>query len=107
MTGICPWPILAFGLPGHGEWIILLVLGLLIFGRRMPDVARSIGRSIVEFKRGIRAVDDDIEQESSKPAERLASSHSGGGGSGRELPASSPEGEFAKHAPKVADEKTD
>ncbi len=101
MTGISS-PILAFGLPGHGEWIILLVLGLLIFGRRMPDVARSIGRSIVEFKRGIRSVDDDIEQESSKPGERLASSHSGG-----ELPASSPEGEFAKQAPKVADEKTD
>ena len=56
MTGISP-PILAFGLPGHGEWIILLILGLLIFGRRMPDVARSIGRSIVEFKRGIRSVD--------------------------------------------------
>ncbi len=101
MTGISP-PILAFGLPGHGEWIILLILGLLIFGRRMPDVARSIGRSIVEFKRGIRSVDDDIEQESSKPAERLASSRSGG-----ELPASPPEGEFARHASKVADEKTD
>ncbi len=101
MTGISP-PILAFGLPGHGEWIILLILGLLIFGRRMPDVARSIGRSIVEFKRGIRSVDDDIEQESSKPAERLASSRSGG-----ELPASPPEGEFSRHASKVADEKTD
>ncbi|MHC4107517.1 MAG: Sec-independent protein translocase subunit TatA/TatB [Planctomycetota bacterium] len=105
MTGISPWPILAFGLPGHGEWIILLVLGLLIFGRRLPDVARSIGRSIVEFKRGIRAVDDDIEQETSKPAERLASSRSGG--PGRELPTSPPEGEFAQQAPKVADEKTD
>ena len=104
MTGICPWPILAFGLPGHGEWIILLILGLLIFGRRMPDVARSIGRSIVEFKRGIRAVDDDIE-ESSKPAERLASSRSGGGPG--ELPSSPPEGEYAQHAPKVADEKAD
>lgn len=101
MTGISS-PILAFGLPGHGEWIILLILGLLIFGRRMPDVARSIGRSIVEFKRGIRSVDDDIEQESSKPVERLASSRSGG-----ELPASPPEGEFARHASKVADEKTD
>ncbi len=105
MTGISPL-ILAFGLPGHGEWIILLILGLLIFGRRMPDVARSIGRSIVEFKRGIRTVDDDIEQESSKPAERLASSRSGGGPGG-ELPASPPEGEFARHASKVADEKTD
>ena len=60
-----------FGLPGGGEWIILLVLGLLIFGRRLPDVGRSIGRSIVEFKRGIKGIEDDVESESSRPPARL------------------------------------
>ncbi len=55
---------LAFGLPGHMEWIVLLVLGLLIFGKRLPDVGRSIGRSIVEFKKGIRGIEDEIETES-------------------------------------------
>lgn len=58
--------ILAFILPGHSEWIILLVLGLLIFGRRLPEVGRNIGRSIVEFKRGIKGVTDEIEEESAK-----------------------------------------
>ena len=74
MLGSFLCPILAFGLPGHGEWIILLILGLLIFGRRLPEVGRSIGRSIVEFKRGIKGIDDEIEDESSHPApaERLA-----------------------------------
>ncbi len=62
------WPLLAFGLPGHGEWLILLFLGLLIFGRRLPEVGRSIGRSIVEFKRGIKGINDDIDDESSKPS---------------------------------------
>ena len=62
--------ILGFGLPGNFEWIILLVLGLLIFGRRLPEVGRSIGRSIVEFKRGIKGIDDEIEAESSRPALR-------------------------------------
>ncbi len=62
---------LAFGMPGGPEWIILLVLGLLIFGRRLPEVGRSLGRGIVEFKRGIKGIDDDIDEESSKPAERI------------------------------------
>jgi len=61
---------LAFGLPGHWEWVVLLVLGLLIFGRRLPEVGRNIGRSIVEFKKGIKGVTDEIEEESAKPASR-------------------------------------
>ena len=61
---------LGFGLPGHGEWIVLLILGLLIFGRRLPEVGRSLGRGIVEFKRGIRGVEDEIEEASSGPATR-------------------------------------
>lgn len=59
--------VLAFGLPGGSEWIILLVLGLIIFGRRLPEVGRSLGKSIVEFKRGIKGIEDEIETESSAP----------------------------------------
>jgi sec-independent protein translocase protein TatA len=63
---------LAFGLPGGTEWVVLLVIGLLIFGRRLPEVGRSLGRGIVEFKRGIRGIEDEIEDESaqSKPKRR-------------------------------------
>lgn len=53
-----------FGLPGGAEWIIILVVALLIFGRRLPDVARSVGKSIVEFKRGINDVKDDVDRQS-------------------------------------------
>lgn len=62
---------LAWGLPSGGEWIILLILGLLIFGRRLPEVGRSIGRSIVEFKRGVRGINEEIEEESGSTPKRL------------------------------------
>ncbi len=64
--------LLAFGMPGMTEWIVILVIGLLIFGRRLPEVGRSLGRSIVEFKKGIKGIEDEIETESTKPAARIA-----------------------------------
>lgn len=53
--------ILAFGMPGTLEWAVILVVALLVFGRRLPDVARSVGRSIVEFKKGMRDVQSEID----------------------------------------------
>jgi sec-independent protein translocase protein TatA len=51
-------------MPGTFEWIIIAVVALLIFGRRLPEVARSVGKSIVEFKKGIKDVKGDIENQS-------------------------------------------
>lgn len=61
-----PSQILAFGMPSGWEWIALLALGLLVFGRRLPEVGRSVGKSIVEFKKGIKGIEEDIDQESTK-----------------------------------------
>lgn len=57
-------------MPGGWEWIILLVIGLLIFGRRLPEVGRSLGKSIVEFKKGIKGIEDEIDQASSESGSR-------------------------------------
>jgi sec-independent protein translocase protein TatA len=51
-------PIGWFGIPGGFEWIIILVIALLIFGKRLPSTMRSIGRGFVEFKKGLKGVDD-------------------------------------------------
>ncbi len=44
----------------------ILVIGLLLFGRRLPEVGRNVGRSIIEFKRGLRDVSSELEAESRK-----------------------------------------
>ncbi len=49
-----------FGFPGYVEIAVIVMAGLLIFGRRLPEVGRSVGRTIVEFKKGIREVKDEV-----------------------------------------------
>jgi len=60
---------LAFmGLPGGVEFLVVALIALLLFGSRLPKVARGVGRSIVEFKKGIKGVGDEIEDASDQSA---------------------------------------
>lgn len=53
---------LAIWSPGPLEIIIILVIALLLFGRRLPEIARSVGKSLTEFKRGMKETKEDIEK---------------------------------------------
>ena len=55
--------VLAFGVPGGWEWIIILIVAVLIFGRRLPEIARGVGKSLTEFKKGVKEAKDEVENE--------------------------------------------
>ena len=48
-----------FGL-GYQELLIILVIVLVLFGaNRLPELARSLGSSVKEFKKGVNDLKDD------------------------------------------------
>jgi sec-independent protein translocase protein TatA len=70
-----------FGL-GTQEIMLLLVLGVLLFGRNLPGLGRSLGKTVTEFKRGVKGLEDDteptaapraVEPEPVRPPQRVTS----------------------------------
>jgi len=59
---------LAWGMPMGAEWIVIGALGLLIFGKRLPDVGKGIGSAIRNFKTGLKEVEGEIDEASDAPA---------------------------------------
>ena len=53
--------LLAIGMPGPFEMMIIGVIMLLLFGNRLPSLMRSLGRGVVEFKKGVHGIEDDFE----------------------------------------------
>lgn len=45
---------------GTQELLMILVLGVLLFGRRLPEVGRAVGKTVVEFKKGMAGMEDQI-----------------------------------------------
>ncbi|GIX04364.1 MAG: hypothetical protein KatS3mg114_0233 [Planctomycetaceae bacterium] len=45
---------------GMPELIFFGFIALLLFGKRLPEVARSLGKGVTEFKKGLRDVSDEM-----------------------------------------------
>ena len=43
-------------------YLALAAIAFLLFGNRLPQVMRSLGRSVVEFKKGVAGIEDDLEE---------------------------------------------
>lgn len=60
-------------LPGGWEWLIILMFVLLVFGaKRLPEMAKGLGKGIREFKGALSGITDEIEKAGDKPAEPKA-----------------------------------
>jgi sec-independent protein translocase protein TatA len=54
------------------EIMILLLIAVLLFGaRKLPELGRSLGKGIVEFKKGIKGIEDDVEGTSPARSEQV------------------------------------
>ena len=71
--------------PGHLLLIALIVL--LLFGNRLPSVMRSLGQGVVEFKKGLQGIEEDMKNSTNKieesKREPAANNRRGEGGRGR------------------------
>ena len=65
-----------FGL-GPTEMMIVLVIAVLLFGKRLPEVGRSLGKGIVEFKKGLNDIKSEVDAATyAQPRERVAQRYS-------------------------------
>jgi sec-independent protein translocase protein TatA len=61
--------ILLFGMPTGQEWFWILIVAVFLFGaNKIPQLARSVGKGINEFKRGLKDTGDGDDDEPKPPA---------------------------------------
>ena len=64
--------LLAFGFsPGPTEMLVILGVALLLYGGRLPEVARSWGKTLAEFRRGLSGIQNDLNEAMYSPPEQI------------------------------------
>jgi sec-independent protein translocase protein TatA len=59
---------------GMMEMIVVMGVAVLLFGKRLPEVGRSLGKGIIEFKKGLRGIEDEFDLSSTGSGSSSSSS---------------------------------
>lgn len=63
------------GLPGGMEWVIILVVVLLLFGpSRLPQLGKSIGKTMKAIRDGVDGKDDELDEDEDAPVAKASKS---------------------------------
>ena len=46
---------------GVPEMMVIMVVAVILFGKRLPEVGRSLGKGIIEFKKGLRGLESEFD----------------------------------------------
>lgn len=58
-------------LPGGWEWLIIILFILIFFGaKRLPEMAKGLGKGIREFRGALSGITDEIEKAGEAPAQQ-------------------------------------
>ncbi|MBI5850943.1 MAG: twin-arginine translocase TatA/TatE family subunit [Planctomycetes bacterium] len=58
-------PPTAFLMPSTGEWLLILLVGVLVYGRNLPDVGRRLGHTLAHLRRGFEDFKRDMDRDPS------------------------------------------
>ncbi len=65
------------GMPGGMEWAIIAVIVILIFGgKKIPELAKGIGKGIKDFKKAVKDDDESTETASTDEPKKVEKSES-------------------------------
>ena len=53
------------------HWVIIAFIVFLLFGNRLPQVMRSLGQGVVEFKKGLQGIEDDVKSSVNSPSNKI------------------------------------
>ena len=52
---------MAFFLPGAPEMVVILLVGVMLFGRRLPEVGRTVGKTMIKMRQGLNKLKEEID----------------------------------------------